>query len=174
MQRGNLQKICINRLIIVDNFIKNVRGGIKKNMIENPKTLKMVIYSRPITKKNNPQAYCISGCKGWRRGCGPQPKKIIIPSKEYIEYEKDALKQLMKWGNIQYDVPVILTVFYWLPDRRSRPDLGNLLAATCDILQKAQILKDDSLVYKFGESCIMGVDKNRPRAEIIITELDKS
>lgn len=131
----------------------------------------ITIPGRPYAKKNNPQAYCISGCNGWRRGQGKQPKKIVIPSAEYLEYEKYCLKYLLKWGNIQFTEPVLMECFYWMPDRRSRPDLLGLLQATADILEKAGILQNDRLVKKVGDSCIMGIDQDRPRAEIEITEI---
>lgn len=134
--------------------------------------LRISIPNRPICKKNNMRAFCISGCKGWNRGQGSQPKKLMLQSEDYCKYEKMALKWLRQWGNIQFDKPVVLECHYWLPDRRSRPDLGNLLAGTCDILEAAGILQNDRLVVRFGDSCILGIDKGNPRVDITIREVE--
>lgn len=134
--------------------------------------LHLIIHGRPIAKKNNPQAYCISGCKGWYRGGGSQPRKIIIPSKEFLEYEKHALKQLMQWGNHQFTESVNVCARYWMDSGRSRPDLLGLEQATADILEKSQIIVNDRQIRSWDGSKIMGVDRDRPRAEIEIRECE--
>lgn len=136
-------------------------------------SLKLTLPGRPIAKKNNPQVYCPPNCPGWRRGQGKQPKKIVRPSKEYLEYEGQMLKHLMQYMNIQFTEPVDVIVYYWMPDRRSRPDLAGLLQATADILEKAEILKNDQLIRKWGDSCIIGIDKGNPRAEVEIVPVGK-
>lgn len=130
--------------------------------------LTITIPGRPYAKKNNPQVFCISGCKGWFRGGGPQPKKIITPSKEYQEYEKYCLSYLRQWGNISYNEPVHVKCLYWMRDKRGWPDLGNLLAATSDILEKAGIIENDRLIGSYDGSRIAGIDKENPRVEILI------
>lgn len=82
-----------------------------------------------------------------------------------------ALKCLLQWGNIQFTGQVQVEAYYWMPDRRSRPDLLGLEQATADILEKAGIISNDRNIARWGDSCIMGVDKTNPRAEIEITEL---
>ncbi len=129
--------------------------------------LKLIILSRPICKKNNPRAFCIRGCKGWYRGI-PQPKKILIPSEAYLDYEKQALKQLMAFGNIQYTEPVWVKALYWMDSRRSRPDLIGLMQATGDVLEKSGIIKNDRLIESWDGSRIMGIDRDNPRCEIEI------
>lgn len=126
--------------------------------------LNLSIPGRPISKKNHQQIVYVNN------------KPIIIQSKYWAAYEKFCIGGkrkpgwLMQWGNVQFKEPVTLTCRYWLPDRRSRPDLGNLLAGTCDLLEKAGILANDRLVAHFGDSCIIGIDKNNPRVEIEIKE----
>jgi Holliday junction resolvase RusA-like endonuclease len=132
--------------------------------------LKITIPGKPICKKNNPRVFCINGCKGWRRGV-PQPKKLVLPSEEYELYEKYCVNYLLNYGNIQYTEPVQVTCLYWFPNRRSRPDLGNLLAATSDILERAGILENDRLITSYDGSRIVGIDKDNPRAEITITKM---
>ena len=59
---------------------------------------------------------------------------------------------------------------YWMPDRRSSPDLLGLLQATADILEKAQIIDNDRNVVSFDGSEIVGIDRENPRVEIEIEE----
>lgn len=66
--------------------------------------------------------------------------------------------------------PVRVKARYWMPDRRSWPDLLGLLQATCDILEKAKIIRNDRDVVSFDGSGIAGVDKENPRVEIEIEE----
>jgi len=58
-----------------------------------------------------------------------------------------------------------------MPNRQSWPDLMGLLQATCDILQKAEIIVNDQNVISLDGSRIVGVDINNPRVEIEISEL---
>jgi Holliday junction resolvase RusA-like endonuclease len=55
-----------------------------------------------------------------------------------------------------------------LPDKAHFPDLVGLLQATSDILEKAGILENDRLIADYDGSCIAGLDKLKPRAEIVI------
>ena len=64
--------------------------------------------------------------------------------------------------------PVRMKCLYWMPDRRSSPDLLGLLQATADILEKAQIIDNDRNVTSFDGSQIMGIDRENPRVEIEI------
>ena len=131
--------------------------------------IKVVIPLRPTTKKNNPQVYCISGCRGWHRGCGrPQPKKIVIPSAEFIKYQKEAEKYFWEYGNICFDDPVHVKVCYWMPDRRSKPDLSGILQGVGDLLQHVKLIANDSLIESWDGSRFMGVDKVNFRTEIFL------
>lgn len=116
--------------------------------------ISIVIPGSPITKKNSQQIITTGG----------RPR--LIQSAKYRLYERESLKELLKWGNICFDTPVQVKCLYWLPDRRKR-DLCNLMAATHDILEKAGIIADDALIYSVDGSRIMGKD-DRPRVEITI------
>jgi Holliday junction resolvase RusA-like endonuclease len=50
------------------------------------------------------------------------------------------------------------------------PDLANLLEATCDILEKAEVIDNDKNIISFDGSRIMGKDKDNPRVEIELIE----
>lgn len=65
-----------------------------------------------------------------------------------------------------------LKVLYYRKDRR-KVDLSNLLQATCDILQKFEVLEGDDYktIYGFDGSRVL-FDKKYPRAEIIIEEVE--
>ena len=106
------------------------------------------------------QAMCIGG------------KPRLLQSKLYLAYEKDVLKQLWAVGNRQFDTPVHVVCIYWLPDKRRR-DLTNLLAATHDILEKSQLIQNDDLIMSVDGSRIAGIDRQSPRCEITIVEVEE-
>jgi len=122
-------------------------------------SLKLTIFGRPVPKKNNP---VFIG--------GTHPR--LLPSKAFRVYEKDALKQLLAWGNHRFEGPIWLTCQYWLPDRRWIPDLSGLMEATADILQKAEIIENDKYICSWDETRLMGFDKENPRAEITIEHFE--
>ena len=122
------------------------------------KELKFIIYGKPITKKNSQQIF--------RTKLG---RPFITQSRNYKEYEEMALVQLLNIKE-RYGERIEVSCLYFVGDRRKR-DLTNLLAATHDILQKAEIIKDDALIYSVDGSRIQAIDKKNPRTEItIITE----
>ena len=115
----------------------------------------IVIPGRPITKKNSMRKTRHGG---------------LIQSKAYIQYETDSLWHLKQYKN-KYAGKVRLTAKYWMPNRRSWPDLIGLLQATSDILEKAGIIENDKWIEGYDGSRIVGIDKENPRAEIIIREV---
>jgi len=121
--------------------------------------MKITLYGKPITKKNSMQII----------SCGGRPR--LIQSKAYREYEKDCLKQIQVPFSDPIDTPMQVTCLYYLKDRR-KTDLTNLLASSHDILQKAEIIKDDALIVSLDGSRIVGVDRENPRVEIIISEVE--
>ena len=124
------------------------------------KAVKLNLIGRPITKKNSQRIVLTKN-----------NKRFIIQSKQYLDYENNCLWQL----KAQYKDETIksklnLKAYYYMPDRRI-PDLINLLQSTCDILEKARIIENDKNIISFDGSKIMGIDKENPRAEIIIEGL---
>ena len=120
----------------------------------------IVLPGRPITKKNSQQIIYNRRTK----------KRQVIQSEYYQNYETACLWYLKKY-RVKYPGPVQVTARYWMPNRRSWPDLMGLLQATCDILESAGIIKNDRNVVSLDGSRIMGVDKKNPRAEIEIKEV---
>ena len=122
------------------------------------KEYKITIPIEPRTKKNSQQ---IILCKG---------RPMIIPSKQYKDYEKQALNFLI-FNTMIIDYPVNLEAHYYMKTKR-KVDLVNLLECTCDVLVKAGILEDDnSTIVVSHDGSRVHYDKDNPRTEIIIKEV---
>lgn len=117
----------------------------------------ITLKGRPATKKNSGRIISKSG------------KPIIIPSEAYMNYEESCLWQLAG-KKLHISGIVVVECKYYLPNKRSWPDLIGLLQATSDILTKAGVIDDDKWICSYGESCIAGIDKDNPRAEIRIMD----
>lgn len=117
--------------------------------------MNIILYGRPITKKNS-QEICINQ---------RTKKKFIRQSERYIQFEKDCLWQL-KQHKERLKGPVMATFKYWMPNRRGWPDLVGLIQATQDILEKAKIIENDKYIVSLDGSRIMGIDKDNPRTEV--------
>lgn len=119
--------------------------------------MKITIQLNPVTKKNSQQIIKIKN------------RYMIIPSKQYKEYEKncgDHIPKIDKPINEKVNVQCL----YFMKTKR-RVDLNNLLEATTDVLVKYKILEDDNsnIVVSHDGSRVL-YDKENPRTEIIITK----
>lgn len=120
------------------------------------KMVGFTIDGAPVTKKNHSQMITQGG----------YPR--LVPSKQYRQYEKDAIRQIPAHAKTAIDYPVNVKCVYYMPTKR-RVDLLNLLAATCDILVKAGVLLDDnSSIAAAHDGSRVYYDKIYPRAEIEI------
>lgn len=117
----------------------------------------ITLKGRPATKKN-------SGRIVFKNG-----KRIIIPSEAYENYE-DACMWQLAGKKLHISGIIVVECKYYLPNKRSWPDLIGLLQATSDILTKAGVIDDDKWICSYGNSCIAGIDKENPRAEIRIMD----
>ena len=108
----------------------------------------IVFKGRPITKKNHGQIV--------KRG----NKLGYIQSEAYRNYEDACLWQLAG-KKLHISGIVVVECKYYLPNKKSWPDL---------ILTKAGVIDDDKWICSYGESCIAGIDKENPRAEIRIMD----
>lgn len=92
-----------------------------------------------------------------------------FPSKDYMAWEKDALKQLMGTQPVT-NYPTGITMVFYMKDNRGR-DLDNMSSSVLDMLQKANIIESDdwqhidTLTLQAG-----GVDKLKPRVQVFIDE----
>lgn len=121
--------------------------------------MRLILYGRPITKKNSQRIV----------RAGKFSK--ILPSKQFERYEKDCLEQLKN-----HDKPILekqynMKCTYYMPTKH-RVDLVNLLEATCDILVNANVIKDDNckIVGSHDGSRVL-YDKANPRVEIEFEEI---
>jgi len=128
---------------------------------------KFTIPGRPITKKAHQQIV-------YNKKTG---RRYVIQSKYYRDFEARALVELLSQKPKRtITCQVDICVKYWMPDKRSRPDLMGLLQATGDVLQKTYIISNDRNIRRVGigsnHSEILGIDKNNPRQEITLREVE--
>ena len=121
--------------------------------------MKIILYGRPITKKNSGRIVM----------AGRYPK--LLPSKAYVDYEKDCLLQITGKYKKMLSGAYNVKCLYYMPTRH-RVDLTNLLNATNDILVEAGVLEDDNckIVVSHDGSRVF-YDKENPRVEIEIEEV---
>lgn len=124
--------------------------------------MKITLEGTPITKKNHSRIV--------RLGNG---RRALIPSKRYQEYEAQCIVQLLTHRPMApIDRPVNVRCVYYMDSRR-RVDLNNLLEASTDILVRAGILADDNSKIVAGhDGSRVRYDRQHPRAEITITEME--
>lgn len=113
----------------------------------------------PISKKNHQQIFRPNGMN----------RPIVAPSKEYRQYEKDALWFIPKGERI--NAPVNVKCLFYMPTRR-KCDLVNMQEAILDVMVKAGLLADDNynIVQSMDGSRVL-YDKENPRTEVYITEV---
>lgn len=123
--------------------------------MKNSHLISFTIPLNPVTKKNHGQIIRVNG------------KPMIIPSKQYLAYEKDCAFFLSRIEMITE--PVNVKALYYMQTKR-RVDLCNLHEALCDVLVKHHIIADDnsSIVAAMDGSRVL-YDKENPRTEIEIT-----
>ena len=120
--------------------------------------IKFTIYGNPITKKNNGRIVRVKG------------KFKIIPSKQYIKYEKQCKMYMPKIEPITQ--PVNIKATYYMKTRRL-VDLTNLNNALHDILVHYKVLDDDNRdIAATTDGSIVLYDKNMPRTEVEITYIE--
>lgn len=120
------------------------------------KPIKFTINIAPITKKNHQQII-------YNRKTGAP---MVIPSKQYLQYEKAARNFLPFLNTIEE--PVNVKAVFYMPTRR-RVDLVNLQEALLDILVKYGILADDNCKIVFSmDGSYVDYDKYNPRTEVEI------
>lgn len=119
--------------------------------------LKLILRGQPITKKNSQQII--------RAG----NRRMVIPSPQYRQYEKDCLWQISAKAKQRIDIPVNVQCIYYMPTRR-KVDLVNLLEATNDILVSGGVLEDDNCrIIAAHDGSRVDYDKHNPRVEITIS-----
>lgn len=98
-------------------------------------------------------------------------RPFVAPSKEFLVYQEQCLWQI-RTPRRAISEAVNVKAVYYMPNRR-QVDLVNLLEATCDILVKAGVLADDCAAVVAGHDGSRVLrDRQRPRVEIEITEME--
>lgn len=113
----------------------------------------------PISKKNHQQIL-----KNKKTG-----KYFVAPSKQYRDYERDAMWFIPKGKQIDY--PVNIKCLFYMPTKRPC-DLTNMLESVDDVMVKAGLLKDDNykIVVSHDGSRVL-YDKFNPRTEVYIERM---
>ena len=106
--------------------------------------MKIVIYGRPISKKNSKQ---LIPCRG---------RMIMISSKAYHQFRKDALKQIV--DHIQIAPPYSVKYHFEMKGKFST-DIDNMIAGINDILQEAGAITDDKYITNITATKISGCDE---------------
>jgi Holliday junction resolvase RusA-like endonuclease len=126
--------------------------------IKNNELCHFVIRLAPITKKNH-STIITNKTTG---------KLMVIPSKQYKEYEHESAWFMPHIKTI--DRPVNIRAVFYMPTHR-RVDLVNLLQALCDILVKYSVIEDDNFNIVAGfDGSRVDYDKDSPRTEVWIYE----
>ena len=107
----------------------------------------------PVTKKNHQQIVKVKG------------RYIVIPSKQYNEYEKTTKKFI---PDAEISERINVKALYYMPTRR-RVDLTNLNEALHDCMVKHKCIADDNSNIIFGtDGSRVLYDKDFPRTEVYI------
>jgi len=123
-------------------------------------TIRFTISLPPVTKKNSQQIV--------RRG----NRNIVIPSKTYAQYEKNAGAYLYRVAGLNINYPVAVKCLFYMKTRRI-VDLPNLLEAIDDVLVHYGVVEDDNtqiIVHHDGSRALY--DKDNPRTEVEITRYE--
>lgn len=115
---------------------------------------------QPITKKNSQRIVLVYG------------RPIIMPSKKFVDYQKDCKKHIQQIDK-PIDYPITIKCTYYMKSRR-KVDLTNLLEATDDILVHYNIIKDDNRnIIASHDGSRVYYDKENPRTIIEITKYEE-
>lgn len=121
--------------------------------------MKIVIPIEPRTKKNHQRIIKVHG------------KPIIVPSKQYKDYEKACMEYIEESDRKQIDYPVNVKCEFYMGTRR-KCDLNNLLEAVTDVLTLAGVVADDNYtIIQSHDGSRVFYDKEFPRTVITIRRI---
>ena len=124
--------------------------------------IRFTLFGTPRTKKNSQRIV----------RAGRYSK--ILPSAAYAEYAIMRRQSILTQGvaHLTIQRPVNVKAVYYMPTHR-RVDLVNLLEATDDILVDTGVIADDNSQIVAGHDWSrVRYDKDNPRVEIEITEME--
>lgn len=123
--------------------------------------IKFKLPVRPATKKNSGQIIQIKG------------RSILIPSKQYKQFEKDCLPFFKRIKSVtgQINYPVNIKCIFFMETKR-RVDLPNLLNAIDDAMVYSGLLLDDNRdIIAAHDGSRVFHNKFEPCIEVTITEM---
>lgn len=123
--------------------------------------IQITIHGNPITKKNHSRIIKVGNFSK------------IIPSKQYIDYENEFIKQcmLLKVKNMKLNKKYNIECRYFMKTKR-KVDLTNLLNGTMDCLVSAGVIEDDNCHIAYShDGSYVDYSKENPRVEIYIKEI---
>lgn len=98
-------------------------------------------------------------------------KTFMVPSKEHEEWHEDASWQLYTQKKQVGIERCSISIMFYMPDRR-RADLTNKAESVMDLLVDNGILKDDSWQVVRPMTLDAEYDKENPRVEVCITQIE--
>ncbi len=125
------------------------------------KSLRITVQGNTIAKKNSERIV-----KMGRR-------RAIRPSAAFDLWAEEVawqLKNALRWTG---DYPVDVCVF-WYRKTRAKFDFDNMAGSIQDVLVRAEILEDDSMMHVYPVVLGWAVDKKNPRCEVEIREIFKA
>lgn len=125
---------------------------------------KIVIDGQPPSKKTSPRF--ITSKRG---------RTILLPNKEYVEWEPRAI-WAVKVAKMEAGIePLVGRLHVWClfyRTGRGRIDLTNMMQSAHDVLTMGEFIKDDSLIESVdGSRKVLGVPANEARTEIFVSEM---
>lgn len=125
--------------------------------------ISFTIKTPPRTKKNHGQIYFRNG------------KPCYTTSEAFKKYEKASRKyftDILKLQAMSLTPPLNVKAEFYMDSKR-KVDLVNLEQALCDLLVNNHMIEDDNsrIIASMDGSRVL-VDKDNPRTEVTITELD--
>ena len=117
--------------------------------------MKFTIPLIPVSKKNSQRIVNNGG------------KYILLPSKQYVDYEEKAGWFIPKLPK-PISEPLNIKCLFYMPTKR-RCDLTNMLEAIDDVMVKYRLIEDDNytIIVSHDGSRVL-YDKNNPRTEVEI------
>jgi Holliday junction resolvase RusA-like endonuclease len=114
----------------------------------------LTLYGQLASLKNSRQMVYVGG------------KPRLIPKKEAVQWEKDAIAQIPVDHRVGLEGPIRLTCEVYYASRR--PDLD--IALLMDTLQHAEVIKNDRQIQEIHAT--KKLDADNPRVELLLEELD--
>lgn len=121
----------------------------------------ITILGNPISQKNSKQIVT-------NKYTG---RTMLISNQKVRDWKQTTALQLNRY-KVKFDKRVQIDFMFYVKDNRRR-DLENMISGCQDSLVDAGILKDDSWQWLRINSADAKIDRENPRSEMIITEIEK-